>query len=217
MSLVPLTPDLLVRAYCAGVFPMAESREDDEVFWVDPKERGVIPLDGFHVPKSLRKVIRQDRFEVRCDTAFDAVIDGCSLPRPGHPDTWINAPIRQAYAELFDHDVVHTVECWRDNKLVGGLYGVALGGAFCGESMFSIETDASKVALVHLVARLRLGGFQLLDTQFVNEHLLQFGCIEIPARDYQQRLADALTVEASFPSDPPPALLTAMLNSVLTG
>lgn len=217
MPKVALTPELLIRAYCSGIFPMSESRDDPDVFWVDPKRRGVLPLHGFHVPRSLRKTVRNGPFDIRCDTAFRAVIEGCAQPRPGHPDTWINDAILNAYVELHDLGVVHSVEAWADGELAGGLYGVALGGAFCGESMFSIRTDASKVALVHLVARLRLGGFLLLDTQFVNEHLMQFGCEEIPAREYLDRLEDALGLEARFPVAPPPDALAAMLEKVMAG
>ena len=217
MSLVPLTPELLIRAYCSGIFPMSEGRDDPDVFWVDPRERGVLPLHGFHVSRSLRKTVRKGPFEGRVDTRPRDVIEACSRPRPGHPDTWINDAILDAYGQLADLGVVHSVETWADGKLVGGLYGVALGGAFCGESMFSVRTDASKIALVHLIARLRLGGFVLLDTQFVNDHLRQFGCYEIPARDYLERLDDALSVAAQFPVDPPEEALAAMLDKVLDG
>lgn len=217
MSLVPLTPEILVRAYCSGIFPMSESRDDPDVFWVNPKRRGILPLDAFHVPRSLRKVVRRGIFDIRCDTNFRAVIEGCAQPRPGHPDTWINDSILEAYVELHEMGLAHSVEAWADGELAGGLYGVALGGAFCGESMFSTRTDASKVALVHLVARLRLGGFQLLDTQFINEHLTQFGCVEISAHDYLDRLEDALGVEARFPVDPPANALAAMVERVISG
>lgn len=217
MSLVPLTPEILVRAYCTGIFPMSESRDDPDVFWVNPKRRGILPLDDFHVPRSLRKAVRRGDFDIRCDTQVRAVIEGCAQPRPGHPDTWINDSILEAYVELHDMGLVHSIEAWADGELAGGLYGVALGGAFCGESMFSTRTGASKVALVHLVARLRLGGFQLLDTQFVNEHLAQFGCVDISAHDYLERLDDALGVEARFPVAPPADALAAMVEKVITG
>ena len=195
-----LTPELLLRAYSVGIFPMSESRADASIFWVDPRMRGILPLDGFHLPRSLRKAVRQKRFEIRCDTAFSEVITACAEPRPDHPDTWINPSIVRAYTQLHHMGFVHSVECWREDELVGGLYGVSLGGAFFGESMFSRATDASKVALVHLVARLRVGGYALLDVQFITDHLERFGVVEIPARDYHQRLESALHLTAQFPS-----------------
>ena len=197
-----LTPELLVRAYAAGIFPMAETRDDPDVFWVDPEERGILPLDAFHVPRSLRKVVRQGRFDVRFDTAFRDVMDRCADPAPGRTETWINQPILDAYVALHEAGVTHSVECWRDGELVGGLYGVALGGAFFGESMFSRETDASKVALVHLVARLKVDGFVLLDVQFITGHLLRFGAIAVPRADYQVLLDAALAVDARFQPGP---------------
>jgi len=193
-----LTPSLLLRAYAAGVFPMAESRRTRSVFWVEPRLRGVLPLDRFHVPHSLRKTVRRRIFAVRCDTAFEAVMRACAEPRPGHPETWINEPIIAAYSALHRLGFAHSVECWQDDRLVGGLYGVALRGAFFGESMFSRVRDASKVALVHLAARLKLGGYALLDVQFVTEHLARFGVVEVPARTYRRKLEAALAVEARF-------------------
>jgi leucyl/phenylalanyl-tRNA--protein transferase len=175
-----VTPELLLRAYALGVFPMAESRADPELYWIDPKQRGILPLDAFHVPHSLRKTIRRRVFEVRVDTAFKEVMEACAEPGPGRPDSWINDEILALYTALHEARHAHSVEAWRDGKLVGGLYGVTIGAAFFGESMFSRETDASKVALVHLVARLRCGGFELLDTQFVTKHLARFGVVEIP-------------------------------------
>ncbi|MCG8509631.1 MAG: leucyl/phenylalanyl-tRNA--protein transferase [Rhodospirillales bacterium] len=195
-----ITPELLLRAYAAGIFPMAQTRGAGSVFWVDPRMRGVLPLDGFHIPRRLRKLVRKKPFAIRCNTAFERVIAACAEPRPGHPDTWINDQIRRAYTQLHHMGFVHSVECWLEDELVGGLYGVALGGAFFGESMFSRRTNASKVALVHLLARLRLGGYVLLDVQFVTEHLRQFGVIEIPARHYLERLETALKVRAQFPA-----------------
>ena len=194
-----LTPELLLRAYAAGIFPMAESRTASSIFWVDPHLRGVLPLNEFHIPRRLRKTVRRRPFEVRCNTAFETVMRACAAPRPDHPDSWINDQIVRAYTRLHEMGFAHSVECWRDDELVGGLYGVSLGGAFFGESMFSRATDSSKVALVHLLARLRLGGFVLLDVQFVTEHLAQFGVVEIPARDYLLLLNDALRVAAQFP------------------
>ncbi|MDN2568012.1 leucyl/phenylalanyl-tRNA--protein transferase [Aquibium sp. A9E412] len=187
--------DLLLRAYSAGVFPMAESAEDPEIFWVRPEVRGVIPLDGFHVPRSLRKVVRQRRFEIVFDGDFDAVIAGCAEARDERRSTWINGPIREAYAALFARGHCHTVEAWREGRLVGGLYGVSLGRAFFGESMFSRERDASKVCLVHLVERLRARGFVLLDTQFTTAHLKRFGAVDVPRRRYERLLAEALEGE----------------------
>jgi leucyl/phenylalanyl-tRNA---protein transferase len=193
-----ITPEILLRAYSIGLFPMAESAEDDELFWVEPSERAIFPLEGFIVSRSLAKTVRSDRFEVRVDGDFDAVIAGCAAPAAGRENTWINTRIRKLYRALFDLGAVHTVECWRDGRLVGGLYGVALGAAFFGESMFHRETDASKVALTHLVARLRAGGFRLLDTQFMTEHLASLGAIEI-ARDTYRSLLEAAM--ASPPGD----------------
>ncbi len=200
-----LSPEILVRAYGAGVFPMSEARDDPTIFWVDPRLRGVIPLDELHVSKSLKKTVRKNTFEVRCNTAFDRVIEACALPRSERSgkdgETWINDEIIRAYNEMHKMGLAHSVECWRGDKLVGGLYGVSLRGAFCGESMFSNETDASKVALVHLVARLRLGGYVLLDTQFLTDHLKRMGAVEISNREYLERLERALGVDAKFPTN----------------
>jgi leucyl/phenylalanyl-tRNA---protein transferase len=200
-----LTPEILLAAYAAGVFPMAESADDPELFWVDPHHRGILPLDAFHVPRRLRRVVRQGRFAVSCDTAFVAVIHGCAEATEMRPNTWINDEIVRLYAALFAHGAAHSVECWRDGILVGGLYGVSIGAAFFGESMFSRETDASKVALVHLVARLRAGGYRLLDTQFVTPHLARFGAVEITRTRYHRLLASALAYRASFPLELPDA------------
>ena len=193
-----IPPDLLIRAYASGVFPMSESADDPEVFWVRPETRGIIPLNGFHMPKSLAKTIRQHRFDIRRDSDFDGVIDGCAESRPGRRRTWINGPIREAYAELFRRGHCHTVEAWNGDRLVGGLYGVTLGRAFFGESMFARETDASKVCLAHLVEHLKARGFELLDTQFTTEHLKRFGAIDVPRGRYERMLADALSGEAKF-------------------
>jgi leucyl/phenylalanyl-tRNA---protein transferase len=174
---------------------MAETRDDPRVFIIEPEQRGVIPLDAFHIPSRLRRTVRGEPFEVRVDTAFEAVLDGCAAAQgPEREDTWINAPIRRLYAALFARGFVHSVECWQDGRLVGGLYGVSLGGAFFGESMFSRARDASKVALVHLVARLRKGGWTLLDAQFLTDHLSQFGAVETPQAAYLRLLKPALTV-----------------------
>lgn len=193
-----ITPDVLLKAYACGIFPMAESADDPTLFWVEPEWRGVIPLDGFHVPKRLARTVRQDAFEIRVDTDFDGVIAGCAEPASDRPKTWINGRIRRLYGDLFRRGHCHTVEAWIDDELVGGLYGVSLGAAFFGESMFSRVTDASKVALVHLVARLRAGGYRLLDTQFVTEHLLRFGAMEIPREIYSRRLDSAVAGKADF-------------------
>jgi leucyl/phenylalanyl-tRNA--protein transferase len=193
-----IPPDLLIRAYASGVFPMAEAADDPEVFWVRPETRGVLPLNAFHIPKSLGKTIRQDRFEIRRDSDFHGVIDGCAEPARGRRKTWINGPIREAYGELFRRGYCHTVEAWREGRLVGGLYGVTLGRAFFGESMFSRETDASKVCLAHLVMHLRERAFELLDTQFTTEHLKRFGAVDVPRGRYERMLAEALAGEAKF-------------------
>jgi leucyl/phenylalanyl-tRNA--protein transferase len=210
-----ITPDLLIRAYAAGVFPMAESRGRAKIFWVDPDWRGVIPLDGLHVGRSLRKKIRRKQFDMRCDTAFREMVRLCGEPAPDRPDTWINAEIEAAYTELFRHGFAHSVECWLDDRLVGGLYGVSIGGAFFGESMVSRAPDASKIALVHLVIRLRAGGFTLLDTQFLTDHLARMGATEIPRAEYHEQLADALQIEAAFPCDVPDAEIEDYLQSVI--
>lgn len=190
--------DLLLKAYASGVFPMAESASDPEVFWVRPETRGIIPFDTFHVPHSLAKTIRQGHFEVRFDSDFEGVIDACAERRAGRLSTWINAPIREAYTHLHRIGHAHSVEAWRDGELVGGLYGVSLGRSFFGESMFSRETDASKVCLVHLVERLKQRGFLLLDTQFTTDHLKRFGAVDVPRDKYEKMLAKALVGEATF-------------------
>lgn len=194
------TADDLIACYRLGVFPMAEDREAEGFSLYEPEQRGVFPLDAFHVPKRLARTVRQDRFKVRVDTAFAQVIAECAAPEEdGYRDeTWINRDIEALYTELFRTGRAHSVETWRDGALVGGLYGVSVGGAFFGESMFSRETDASKVALVHLVGRLIVGGYRLLDAQFQTEHLAQFGCEEISREVYQARLAGALAVEGDF-------------------
>jgi leucyl/phenylalanyl-tRNA--protein transferase len=203
---IQLTPEILLQAYAAGIFPMAESAEDPELFWVDPKRRGVLPLDGLHVPRRLRRVMRRGIFSVRCDTAFEAVIRACAEASETRRTTWINEEIVYLYTALFFGGMAHSVECWHDGELVGGLYGVSLGAAFFGESMFSRVTDASKVALVNLVVRLRLGNYRLLDTQFVTPHLAQFGCVEISRARYHRLLAQALRQRAVFVRDLPSGL-----------
>ncbi len=195
-----ITPELMLRAYAAGIFPMAESHDAETVFWVDPRERGILPLNDFHVPKSLKKAIRKGVFDVRCNSAFAETLAECGRPTATRRDTWINPDIKRCVLELHRMGFAHSVECWQNDVLVGGLYGISLGAAFFGESMFSRATDASKVALVHLVAQLQLGGFRLLDTQFVTDHLARFGVIEIPAREYLILLEEALKYQAVFPA-----------------
>ena len=193
-----LTPAILLRAYAEGIFPMAERRGDPELFWVSPEMRGIIPLDAFHVPKRLARTVKSDRFAVTADMAFADVMRACAEPTPDRPESWINDEIVRLYTALHAAGHAHSIECWRDGRLVGGLYGVKLGAAFFGESMFTRERDASKVALVHLVARLRRGGFSLLDTQFLTAHLARFGTIEIPRAQYHMLLARAISHEAEF-------------------
>jgi leucyl/phenylalanyl-tRNA--protein transferase len=190
--------DDLITCYQRGVFPMADAREDKRIFLIDPDRRGVIPLTDFHVPRRLARTVKRDVFSVRVDSAYDAVIEACAESRPGRLETWINAPIQSLYGELYVRGLAHSVECWADGTLVGGLYGVAIGAAFFGESMFSLARDASKVALAHLVARLVAGGYQLLDTQFLTSHLAQFGAQDIPRAQYRKRLTQALAAEADF-------------------
>ena len=210
-----LTAELLVRAYSAGIFPMAEKADAADIFWVDPPVRGILPLETFHVPKSLARTVRRRVFEVRCDTAFGPVMRCCAEATRQRPDTWINGEIIRAYSELHDHGRAHSVESWLGDRLVGGIYGVALGGVFFGESMFHRETDAGKVALVHLVARLRLGRFRLFDIQFVTDHLRRFGAVEIAGRVYQRRLSDALSDSRDFPAAPNPQGFEGVLAGVI--
>jgi leucyl/phenylalanyl-tRNA---protein transferase len=187
-----ITADILLRAYSIGLFPMADSADDPEIFWVEPDLRGIIPLDTFHVSKSLSKTMRKAPFDIRVDTAFAAVMDGCAEAVDNRPSTWINSTIRALYTELHGLGHAHSVEAWDDGELVGGLYGVSLGAAFFGESMFSRRTDASKICLVHLVERLRARGFRLLDTQFTTDHLKTFGAIDVPKADYLVMLQAAV-------------------------
>lgn len=189
---------MLLRAYALGIFPMAERRDDNEVYWVDPEWRGILPLEDFHLPRRLARTVRQGRFEVVCDRDFDAVVEACAAPDFGRSETWINGPIRRLTNQLFALGYGHSVECRRKGELVGGLYGIALGGAFFGESMFSRERDASKVALVHLVDRLNRRGYELLDTQATTQHLRRFGTIDIPATEYMARLRKALAKRCEF-------------------
>jgi leucyl/phenylalanyl-tRNA--protein transferase len=193
-----ITPQVLLKAYSCGIFPMAESADDPALYWIEPQQRGVLPLDGLHIPRRLLRTVRTTPFKVKVDSDYDGVIDGCAAPRAGRMSTWINTRIRTLYRELFELGACHTVEVWNGDKMVGGLYGVALKSAFFGESMFSTERDASKIALVHLAARLIRGGFTLLDTQFVTDHLRQFGTIELDRMMFQRELESALEKDADF-------------------
>ena len=195
---IEITPELIIRAYQAGIFPMSEDATDDDIFWVSPELRGILPLDGFRLSTSLRKAIRKSGFTIKVDTDFEAIIEGCATVGADRETTWINRTIRNVYGELFRRGVAHTVEVWDGDDLVGGLYGLAIGGAFFGESMFHRRTNASKIAMAHLVERLNAGGFVLLDTQFVTDHLESLGGVEIPRALYEERLADALLVSADW-------------------
>jgi leucyl/phenylalanyl-tRNA---protein transferase len=210
-----VTPQVLLKAYAAGIFPMAESAEDNALYWIEPEERGIIPLDGFHISRSLKKRVRQHPFEIRIDTAFNTVIAECAAQNETRRETWINKRIIALYSQLHKISCAHSVEAWADGKLVGGLYGVKIGAAFFGESMFSRATDASKVALVHLVARLKFGGFTLLDAQFVNPHLVQFGTVAIKKSAYHKLLEPALEQDADFTAfkgDDDPALVLSLAS-----
>ncbi len=195
---IEITPQVLLKAYSCGIFPMAEAADDPALYWIEPQHRGILPLGAVHVPRRLARTLRSEPLDVRIDADLPGVIDGCAASRPGRRSTWINQRIRKLYAELFTLGYCHTVEVWEEGRLTGGLYGVALGGAFFGESMFSFARDASKVALVHLSARLIHGGFTLLDTQFVTDHLRQFGAVEVDRDDFQALLERSLAVKADF-------------------
>ena len=198
MQPVEIGPDLLLRAYACGIFPMAEDADDPTLHWIEPRERGLIPLNGFHLPRRLARTVRSDLYDVVTDRDFAGVIAACAAPRPGAERTWINGPIRDLYGELFRMGYAHTVEVYDRGELVGGLYGVTIGAAFFGESMFHLARDASKVALVHLTARLRAGGFQLLDAQFRTDHLSQFGLVDVSRREYRKLLDRAVATPADF-------------------
>jgi len=195
---IEITPQVLLKAYTCGIFPMAESADDPALYWIEPQHRGILPLDGVHVPRRLARTLRSTPFTIRTDTDIEGVIEGCAASRPGRRSTWINERIRGLYRDLYDLGHCHTVEVWDDDRLVGGLYGVALNGAFFGESMFSTARDASKIALMHLAARLAHGGFKLLDTQFVTDHLRQFGTVELNREEFHRLLETALDVDADF-------------------
>ena len=200
-----ITPELLLRAYAEGIFPMAEDRHDTTLYWVDPDARGVIPLDTFHVPRRLARKLKREEFEFRLDSDFTQVVEHCAAPARGRHTTWISDQIIELYSALHEGGFAHSVECWKDGQMVGGLYGVSLGAGFFGESMFSLETDASKAALVYLVAHLKRRGFRLLDTQFITDHLRQFGAIEIPRSEYRVLLNEAIhsagSINISFSSE----------------
>lgn len=208
MEAARLTPGMLLDAYAAGVFPMAESRDDPTIFWVNPRRRGVFPLDGFHISRSLARTIRRTPFTIRVDTDFASVVAGCAA----REETWINAPIFRLYCELHAMGHAHSLEVWESERLVGGVYGVTLGAAFFGESMFSRQTDASKVALAYLVDRLRQGGFRLFDTQFLTPHLASLGAVEIERDDYLAQLAQAVQAPADFRAPGPPPSAQALLQ-----
>lgn len=192
MNVLNLTPELLLNAYASGYFPMAEGRDSPQLHWYYPQQRGILPLDAFHIPRSLARCMRQRPFTLTTDRAFPEVIRQCAEPCASRPQTWINDEIIALYVALWERGFAHSVECWREGALVGGIYGVAIGGAFFGESMFSRVSNASKVALAHLAQLLQASGYGLFDTQFVNDHLIQFGVVEIPRRDYLKRLHDAI-------------------------
>jgi leucyl/phenylalanyl-tRNA---protein transferase len=213
--LIEITPQVLLKAYGCGIFPMAESADDPALYWIEPQHRGLLPLDAIHVPRRLARTLRTTPLQVRVDTAYEGVIDGCAAARPGRRSTWINSRIRGLYRDLFDMGHCHTVEVWNADQLVGGLYGVELGGAFFGESMFSYERDASKIALLYLAARLIHGGFRLLDTQFVTDHLQQFGTVEVDRDAFHRRLEHALSGSADFghlPDDAPPEAILSIID-----
>jgi len=197
-AFIEITPEVLLKAYACGIFPMAESADDPALYWIEPEKRGIIPIDRFHVPVRLARTVRSDRFLVTVNRDFDGVIDGCAAALPNRPRTWINERIRALYRKLYERRHCHSIEVYEDGELVGGLYGVTLGRAYFGESMFHRSRDASKVALVHLTARLKAGGFRLLDTQFVTDHLKIFGAVEVPRRQYHKLLEAALVGEGDF-------------------
>lgn len=201
-TVIEITPEVLLKAYACGIFPMAESAEDPALYWIEPEMRGIVPLDGFHVPSRLARTVRTTPFTVWVDRDFDATVGGCAEAKENRAKTWINGRIRKIYRSLFDHGHAHSVEVYDGDALVGGLYGVSLGRAFFGESMFHRARDASKIALVHLVARLRAGGYRLLDTQYVTDHLKTFGAVEVSKRRYHRMLEDAITGEADFDALP---------------
>ena len=213
----PLTADQLLRAYALGVFPMARQHDDPRLYWVDPEKRGILPLDQFHLPRSLKKTLRRQTFDLRLDTAFEQVMTLCAESTARRPETWINGEIFRLFTELHHAGLAHSIESWQGDRLVGGLYGLSMGSAFFGESMFSRATDASKAALTYLVGVLKKGGYTLLDTQFVTDHLAQFGTIEVPRRDYLRHLARALESRALFQGGIGTEELIALVSSTSGG
>ena len=209
---IEVTPELMLRAYRVGLFPMAETRRGQRLYWLDPELRGIQPLDAFHLSKRLLRTVLSGPYEVTANRAFAEVIAGCAAAAPGREDTWINTDIERLFYDLHRQGHAHSVETWQDGVLVGGLYGVSLGGVFFGESMFSLARDSSKVALVHLVARMRMGGYTLLDTQFVTNHLAQFGAIEVPRDTYKAMLATAVQTQAQWLSTPDPTALASEIR-----
>jgi leucyl/phenylalanyl-tRNA--protein transferase len=207
-TFIEITPEVLLKAYACGIFPMAESADDPALYWIEPEQRGIIPLQGFHVSSRMARTVRTTPLAVWVDRDFDAVIEGCATPQPDRDKTWINARIRNIYRSLYDLGHCHTVEVYNGDDLVGGLYGVSLGRAFFGESMFHRVRDASKIALVHLIARLRAGGYRLCDTQYVTEHLKTFGAVDVPKKRYHRLLEEALAGEADFAALPTHRALT---------
>ena len=195
-----ITPEIVLKAYAAGIFPMSDGRDEKEIFWVDPERRGILPLENFHLPRRLHRIVRNEQFQVRTNTHFEEVVEACAEPTSGRWTTWINHEIQDIFLGLHERGFAHSLETWTNDELVGGLYGIALGGAFFGESMFSRQNNASKVALVHLVGRLKLGGYKLLDTQLVTKHLHQFGGVEISRETYHSQLAAALSLAGDFNS-----------------
>lgn len=218
--MIEITPQVLLKAYSCGIFPMAENADDPALYWIEPQQRGILPLDRVHVPRRLERTIRTTPFKIKIDTDFEAVIEGCAAARPGRRSTWINGRIRSLYRDLFQLGHCHTIEVWNDGELVGGLYGVAVGAAFFGESMFSTARDASKIALVHLAARLIHGGFVLLDTQFVTDHLRQFGTVEIDRDEFHKQLDLSLKHPAgdfsAMPADADPEMALATIERAHT-
>tara|TARA_B100000519_G_scaffold146701_1_gene127416 strand:+ start:228 stop:869 length:642 start_codon:yes stop_codon:yes gene_type:complete len=212
MEMPEITPDLLLKAYSLGVFPMAEDHDDQEIFWVDPRMRGILPLDRFHVPRRLRRTVRSSIYEVTANADFNAVIEGCAETVNDRPQTWINTKIIDLYMSLHYMGHAHSLECWRNGELAGGLYGVILGGVFFGESMFSRQRDASKVALVHLIYRMYAGNFAFVDTQFITKHLSQFGAIEIPRQQYIVLLEKALKLSSDFKAPIPKQIIESVLQ-----
>jgi leucyl/phenylalanyl-tRNA--protein transferase len=214
---IEITPQVLLKAYTCGIFPMAESADDAALYWIEPQHRGILPLDAVHIPRRLARSLRTMPFTVKVDTDIEAIIDGCAASRPGRRSTWINERIRILYSQLFELGHCHTVEVWDGERLMGGLYGVALNGAFFGESMFSRTRDASKIALVYLAARLAQGGFILLDTQFVTDHLRQFGTVEVNREEFHHLLEQALQVDADFHALPEDASADDVLAVLASG